>query len=175
MRSILTIFAVTLTTFSAYGVDVERLLNPGFEDGVLDPWATDGWVLDETDPHDGTYCVFAGTDYYIEQAFDPIDVVDITSITYWVKQPQGMYTRTDVYYGASDYDNIFRDVYTNNWVEVDITQFLRVYGNVEKICIWGFNDYPPDDYYLDDVSVIYEDGTAAVESASLGNIKATFK
>ncbi len=170
-----TMFLITMVVFTgAYGAQVELLDNPGFEDGFLDPWATDGWVLDDTDPHDGTYCVFADTDYYIEQSFDPIDVVDITSITYWVQQPEKMYTLTDLYYGASDYETIFRDVYTNNWVEVDITQFLRAFGNLEKIRIWGISDNSPDDYYLDDVSIIYEEAVG-IESASLGNIKATFK
>jgi hypothetical protein len=173
MRGILIIVTVILTFSSAYGEEVERLVNPGFEDGVLDPWVTNGWIIDTTDPHDGDYCVYADYSYSIEQAFAPTSVDIISSVTLWAKQLQKMYVYVTLYYGPSDSERIFCDLLTNNWTEIDLTPYLRAYGSLEKICICANPGTPAS--YLDDTSVIFDNGLLGVENVSLGSIKAAFR
>jgi len=171
--SLVSLFVFTV----AYGAQVERLENPGFEDGVMTPWTTSGnWAIDTTDPHTGTYCASNEGNNYIEQAFDPTDVNDISSFTLWVKQPESAISAIDMFYGPSDYDEELIFLAGTDWEEFDMTGYLRGTGDLEKIRIWGYSGGGPDPdiSYLDDVSIIYED-YVGIESASLGSIKATFK
>ena len=176
MKLFLSILVLTAFFAPVYGAQVELLENPGFEDGVLTPWATDTWIIETTDPHTGVYCAFADGNHWIEQAFDPTDVNDISSFTLWMRQPESVISAVYMYYGASDYDSVLNFLTTADWTEFDHTGDLRSSGNLEKIKIWGYSGggSDPDHTYLDDVSIIYED-YVGIENASLGSIKATFK
>ncbi|MCP4231101.1 MAG: hypothetical protein GY771_13260 [bacterium] len=169
---------VWLLAFTAtYGAQVERLANPGFEDGVMTPWTTNGnWAIDTTDPHTGTYCASNEGNNYIEQSFDPTDVNDINLFTLWMKQPESAISAVYIFYGPSDYDNVLNFLSGTDWEEFDMTSDLRNTGDLEMIRIWGYSGGGPDPdiSYIDDVSIIYED-YIGIESASLGGIKATFK
>lgn len=170
--SLLFLLAISLS-FSA---QVELLDNPGFEDGVLTPWTTSNWTIETSDPHSGTYCAFNEGNYWIKQEFTPTDVDDIISITFWYKQPEEAIFAFDLYYGPSDYDQDIFFVDDPDWVEYDITSYLRSSGDLEAIRIWGYSGGggDPDYCYLDDASIIYED-YSSIQPTSLGNIKALFE
>jgi hypothetical protein len=177
MRLVILSLVCLLAFTSAYGAQVERLLNAGFEDGVMQPWSTNGnWAIDTTDPHSGTYCASNEGNNYIEQSFDPTDVNDISLFTLWMKQPESAISAVYMYYSPADYDYVLNFFAGTDWEEFDITGELRNTGNLEKIRIWGYSGGGPDPdiSYLDDVSIIYEDHIG-IESTSLGGIKAAFK
>ncbi|MCP4228792.1 MAG: hypothetical protein GY771_01405 [bacterium] len=170
-----TIFLTTLVAFTgAYGAQVEMLVNPGFEDGVLTPWTTNNWTVETISPHSGTYCAEDYGNYWIRQDFTPTDVNDIVSVIIWAKQPDVVIFAFDFFYGPSDYDE---DIYFPSgpdWEEYDLTSVLRSSGNLEAIRMYGYSGGGDGPTYLDDASIIYDDGVG-IESASLGSIKAIFK
>jgi hypothetical protein len=174
---ILCLFAITILFFTfVHSAQVELLVNNGFEDGVLTPWTTNNWIIDTSDPHSGTYHAYNEGNYWIKQEFTPTDVNDIISITFWYKQPEEAIFAFDLYYGSTDYDEDIFFVDDPDWVEYDITSYLRSSGNLEAIRIWGYagGGPDPDACYLDDVSIIYEDHSTIINT-SIGSIKALFE
>ena len=171
------IFLIALAVFApAYGAQVELLENPGFEDGVLDPWTTDGWMINSSDPHSGNYYAYNEEipARFIEQSFEPVDVNDIISFTLWQKYSNSALSIIRMYYGATDYDEVIIYITEWGWMQFDMTADLRSSGNLEAIRVYDVMSTPPATAYLDDASIIYED-YIGIEGSSIGNIKATFK
>ncbi len=156
----------------------QAITNGGFETGSLSPWTFDfDWGVSTTNPHSGTYCGL-GVDYhYIHQSFTPIPVDDVNSVTLWVRQPEGHVFRARLYYGVDDFDQPDDfDIPDENWIQIDLTGWLRTTGALEGVRFHSYNGGGPDPNhtYIDDVSVVYSGGSA-VESASLGELKAVFR
>ncbi len=168
------LLVLSVVSISSYGDQVELLVNPGFEDGDLTPWTTSNWTIVTTDPHTGTYCAEDYGNYWIRQDFAPTDVNDIISVIVWVRQPDDMIFAFDLFYGPSDYDEDIFNLSGTDWEEFDMTSYLRSSGDLEAIRMYGYSGGPNGPTYLDDASIIYDDGVG-IESASLGNIKASFK
>jgi hypothetical protein len=176
MKLVWVFLILFVASISSYGAQVELLVNPGFEDGVLDPWTTNGWMLDSTDPHSGFYYTYSDKvgACYIEQAFEPTDVDDIISFTFWQKYGGTSFSYIRLYYGDTDYDLVTYFISEEYWVQFDLTSELRSSGNLEAVRVYDQTSVPPANAYLDDASIIYED-YVGIKSSSLGNIKATFK
>jgi hypothetical protein len=104
-------------------------------------------------------------------------VDDINTFTFWVRQPEVFNFKFRLYYGPDDFDQTV-NVYLpdDNWTEFDFTDDIRTTGALEGVRIYSYNGgggTDPDYTYLDGISVNYGGGSA-VESASLGELKAVF-
>lgn len=157
----------------AAAAPVELLDNNGFEDGVLTPWTTNSWTVSTDTPHSGTYCAFVEGNYWIRQDFTPTDVTTIISVTFWYRQPETALFAFDLFYSPTDYDQEAIIVTSPDWVEYDVTSYLRPTGNLQAIRFFGYIGGGPDpDYcFLDDVSVIFDDAVS-LEQSTFGGIKA---
>lgn len=157
----------------ALSAPAELLQNNGFEDGTLSPWTTNAWVISTDDPHTGTYCAFVEGNYWIKQEFNPTDVTTITSISFWYKQPEMAIFAFDLFYGPSDHDEEIVFVSSADWVEYDMTYFLRPAGDLQAIRLYGYSGGGtlPDYCYLDDASVMWDEALA-LQQNTFGGIKA---
>ncbi len=169
---------LTMIILAMPAMATQAITNGGFETGVLDPWTFDfDWSVSSANPHSGSYCAL-GVDYhYIHQDFTPIPVGEINLIKVWVRQPEMFHLRYRLSYGVDDFDQPDDfEIESINWVQVDLTAWLRTNGSLEGIRFFSYNGGGPDPNhtYIDDVSVNYSGGTA-VESASLGELKAVFR
>lgn len=168
-----TIFLLSMVPLLAAAAPVELLENNGFEDGVLAPWTTSAWTISTDYPHSGTYCAFVEGNNWIKQEFTPTDVAEIVSITLWYRQPEDLIFAFDLYYGPTDYDEELVYVAGTDWVQYDLTYFLRPTGYLEAVRVWGYSGGgpDPDHSFLDDVSVIFDDAVS-LEQSTFGGIKA---
>ena len=130
----------------------ELLVNPGFETGDLPPWYTEVWTIVTDNPHSGTYCAYVEGNNWIKQDFGGVPVSDITSVTFWSKQPEEAIQAIDFFYDDGTYTEDI--VYpTSTWQQFDITSWLTSGSTLTGIRIWGYSGGGPDETYIDDVSI----------------------
>ena len=147
------------------GVNVNLIQNEGFEDGVLSPWTTNGWVVTNVNPNSGTYAAEAEGNIFIRQDFSPVDVTTVTSVTVFMLQPEAAISQICLFYdGAGEECAIFFPL--SSWSQIDLVSLLRVSGDLTGIRVYGYSGGPtgPDITILDDVVI---DSTIPVELQSL--------
>lgn len=151
------------------------LVNPGFETGSLLPWTTNNWSVTSGDAHTGTYSAEDVGNYWVRQDFVPIPVGDINSISMWSKQPVGIaFQAVDFFYSATDYDE-FLVAPGVDWTFIDMTSELRGAGSLFGIRIWGYSSGTPDDLTRIDDVIVDAVGATAVEPATWGRVKDSFR
>jgi hypothetical protein len=130
------------------------LVNPGFEDGALPPWTTNNWTVTNADSNSGTFSAEDIGNFWVEQAFTPVDVSTILSVTLFSRQPEEAIQAVDFYYGAADFDE-FLIFPLAAWGQFDVTSELRGAGQLERIRIWGYSGggADPDLSRIDDVDI----------------------
>ncbi len=132
----------------------ELLANPGFESGSLPPWYTEVWSVVTDSPHAGAYCAFDEGNNWIRQDFAGVAVADITSVTFWSRQPEEAISQVVLFYsdGTSSADIVWP---TANWQQFDVTSWLTPGKTLTGIKIWGYvgGGALPDYTYIDDVSI----------------------
>ncbi len=137
------------------GTDRELLKNPGFETGSLPPWTTNNWVVDTVYPRSGDYCASDVGNYWIQQYIDTTPANEITSITFWARQPdQPAAQACWFYYSDGTYESHIHFP-TPDWVQYDLTGNLNQGKSLVAVRIWGYSGGGPgpDSTYLDDVSI----------------------
>jgi hypothetical protein len=151
--------AVAVAAVSLVGVaDAgEVLVNPGFESGVLSPWTTNGtWVIETTNCHSGSSCASDVGNYYIQQTFAGVPTNTITSITFWMRQPNSEVAGVEFDYSDSTSD--FNEVSPGaSWSQFDVTSYLSSGKILTGLRIWGYElgggGTPNDISVVDDVSI----------------------
>jgi len=148
--------------------DTELLVNGDFESGELTPWVTNAWMVTTKYPHGGTYCASDVGNYYIQQDFTPTPGSDITSITFWMRQPEAVISWCGVYYEDQSEDHIIAYPDTN-WTLVDLTSIVNPSKNVIRLKVYGYSGGgpDPDSSFLDDASIQYQ-GTGVHEPGRSG-------
>jgi len=141
------------------------LVNSTFESGSMAPWVTSNWVISTISPLAGTYCAEDYGNYSIEQFFGPVDVSQITTVGFWLRQPDVAIFAVDFFYGASDYDEIIEAPPNADWNLWDYTYFLRASGSLTGIRIWGYTGGPNGPTYIDN-ALIFAGPTVAFPLAS---------
>jgi hypothetical protein len=128
------------------------LVNSTFERGDLWPWDTSNWVISTNGPLHGSYCAEDFGNYYIRQDFDPISASQITHVLVWMRQPDAQISAIDLYYGASDFDEV---IYYpgSDWTLIDVTPQLRTTGSLIAIRIWGYSGTGTQMTYIDNVMI----------------------
>ncbi len=177
MEKFIPIIVAILLATSALAL--EAVVNGDFESGSVDPWTFNAdWTVSTTNPHGGTYCALGDGNNYIHQEFTPIPVDNVISMIAWLKQPEVFHFKIRLYYGPSDFDQSVDIIVPDaNWNQYDMIVDLRTTGELEAIRFYGYSGGggPDPDYtYLDDVTITHS-GYSAVESASLGELKAVFR
>jgi hypothetical protein len=155
---------------------VEVLVNPGFETGALAPWTqAGGWSVVNTNPHSGTFCAFDIGNNWVRQDFAPINTSQVSSVTFWSRQPEAQIQAVDFYYSDTTFDEFLVFIPTT-WQLNNVTSNLRPAGALlTGIRIWGYSGGPggPDETFVDDVSVNGA-GATPVGPSTWGKIKANF-
>jgi len=131
------------------------LSNAGFETGALPPWTTSGWSVTGADFYAGAYSAESFGNVAVEQAVAPVDVNDITSITVWAKQPEGVaFAAVHFLYDDATFDEFFIAPGVD-WTFVDMTSQLRGSGNLVGIRFYGYSGGGPgeDLTRIDDASI----------------------
>ena len=104
------------------------LVNPGFETGALPPWTTNNWTVTNADANSGIFSAEDIGNFWIEQAFPPVDVTTITSVTFFSIQPEAAIQAVDFFYGPADFDEFL--VFPGaTWGQLDVTSELRAVGS----------------------------------------------
>jgi len=132
----------------------EALINGGFEGSALSPWTTDYWTASTTFPHSGGGCAHSSGNYWIRQDFSAIPVSGITSVSYWIRQPEAQISAIDFFYSDGSWTEDIIDVISTSWEQKTVTSYLQAGKSLTGIRIYGYSSSPPDDTYLDDVSII---------------------
>lgn len=154
--------------------------NPGFESGSLSPWlntnhfcgssCTD-WNVTNSDSHSGTFSAITDDNIEIFQNLTATPTNLITSVSYWIKQPDGG--------GVSYMELIFSDSTSASttfgigadWTFIDATSLLKPGVDLVGFGLYGVTNHSaPLRTYLDDVviSVVPEPETYAMLLAGLG-------
>ena len=135
-------------------LDMEMLLNGGFETGTFTPWYHDGaWTISTNGPHTGTYCAYDVDNHWVRQDIAPTPWNEIASVTLWMRQPEAQISAIDFFYSNLPYSEDVIWV-TASWAQYDVTSFIEPGGIVTGIRIYGYWGGPPqlDETFLDDVS-----------------------
>lgn len=154
--------------------ECNALINPGFENGELDPWTTNAWYVTDEDAYTGNYCATGVGNYWIMQEFAPIDVNLVANISFYSRQPEMAIQAVDLYYGPNDYDEFI--VWPGaSWTFHDVTSEMRPAGGLQAIRIWGYSGGGPDEdrTYVDDV-MIEADLVTPIAEDSWSRIKQLF-
>lgn len=135
----------------------EVLQNPGFETGALAPWYTTNnqWSVINSGCQSGAYCATDIGNYWIEQDFAGIPGTQITSITFWSRQPEAAIQAFDLMYSdGTYYENIVSP--TATWQQFDVTSWLDPNKTLTGIRLWGYSGGggDPDVTVIDNVSVV---------------------
>jgi hypothetical protein len=154
----LTLVVVSSTCFG----QVNILVNPGFESGVLDPWyhaAGSGpeiWNVTSADAHTGTYCATSVGNNRIEQDFTGLPTEEIIEISYWLKQPESVASAYDFFYSDGTVDQNVVHPSGTDWEHFDVTASLAPGKTLIGLGIWGYVGGGPgeDRTYLDDVVIM---------------------
>jgi len=128
---------------------------PAQNGGALPPWTTSGWSVTGADFYAGAYSAESFGNVAVEQAVAPVDVNDITSITVWAKQPEGVaFAAVDFLYDDATFDE-FLIAPGVDWTFVDMTSQLRGSGNLVGIRFYGYSGGGPgeDLTRIDDASI----------------------
>ena len=152
---VLGIVVVALASLGAADAG-ELLTNPGFEDGVLTPWTTNGtWGIETTNCHSGSYCASNLDDNWIEQTFAGVATSNITSITLWLRQPEAAFALLHLQYSDGSVSATNADPTTPDWTQVDLTSILEPGKTLTGIRVWGYigGGTAPNVTVLDDVSI----------------------
>jgi len=147
--------AVAAVLFVGTAEAAEVLTNPGFESGAFSPWTTDGtWTIETNNCHSGSYCASDVGNYYIQQTFPGTPTDSISSITFWMRQPQSGASMVLLFYTDST-SSYFNNLYpTASWTKYDVTSALVPGKTLNRMQIWGYIGLPaPDVTVLDDVSI----------------------
>ncbi len=135
---------------------VNALMNPGFESGSLDPWTSTDWFVTNDDSNSGTYSAEVIGNFRVCQTFPAVDVSEVSSITFYSMQPEGVALQAvDLFYEGEGSDQFLDSGPGVDWTLIDVTGDLRGSGSLNQICVWGYSGggAGPDVTRLDDVTV----------------------
>jgi hypothetical protein len=112
--------------------------------------------------------------FWIRQDFAPIPVGDVTEISMYSMQPEGIaFQAVDLFYGTSDFDE-FLVAPGTTWTYINMTSQLRAAGNLEAIRIYGYiSDGEGDMTRCDDV-VVEADFVTPVDNAAWSVVKSMY-
>lgn len=122
------------------------LVNPDFEDGILDPWTTNGDAGVTMDgPHTGSWSAHTTGNVYIDQTFSPVPTEKITNASFW-----SWHDATDKplvlvewYYGDESYEQRLIQMPLDGWQEHDILDDLDAGKTLAQIRVWGYASASP--------------------------------
>jgi len=171
--ALLALVALTFGTASAANI----IVNPGFEDGRLDPWyqdrefgGTQDWDADTIDFHSGKWSAYDVGNYELRQDFAPIATDSITEVSFWAKHvyevpgDEGL-AYTFFYTDDSYYQGVV-DVYPQDgWVFNDVTSRLESGKMLEAFSVFGNSSgqtYTFVDDFMIDGNVVPEPATFAL-------------
>lgn len=163
---------------------VNAIVNPGFETGTMSGWIPATWSVATVIPHTGVYDAYdrggsGGGGLCLRQNFaPPIDSDDVTAFTFWLRQIDDLgiaqvilfHQNTGVSVGVAFPNQ------NDTWTFEDFTSLRRPNDLITgcHVCGFGGGTPTPDDSWVDDF-VLEVGGATAVEPATWGGIKATWR
>jgi hypothetical protein len=133
------------------------LVNPGFEDGVLDPWyqkadygGPENWNVTTADFHTGLYSATDRGNKLIAQDFDPVPVADILEASVWVRNLDASINA--VYFEYSDFTTQEEILFHPNdaWNYWDMTAYLASGKELISFGVYGVSGGATERTYVDD-------------------------
>lgn len=140
------------------------LVNPGFESGALAPWmntnhycggpCTD-WAPTTADAHSGLWSAMTDDNIEIFQSVTPTATSSISSVTFWLKQPDGGgISYVELVYSGGLFSNYTYSIGTD-WTFIDATSLLMPGQTLVGFGLYGVTS-PGAVYrtFLDDASIV---------------------
>jgi hypothetical protein len=141
---------------------VDLVMNPGFEDGVLTPWAQTidlggpiDWQVTTAEAHTGRYSATVSGNKFLEQVLvaNPLGA-DVIEFSFWLKtnEPHSALVIVNYTDGTADSDVVATA--NTDWTFFDSTSIIDSTKLVASIGFWGAEADPRDPiFYLDDVTL----------------------
>jgi MYXO-CTERM domain-containing protein len=153
------------------------LVNPGFESGVLTPWANANdfggtpWAITSTGCQSGSFCAENTGNYELKQTFDPIATTSITGVSFWALHPGSGVSALayDFFYQGGGNDEFVVDTSGAGWNFFDVFAQLRSNETLVGFSIYGNSGgiTRADDFSITATNVIPEPATVGFALAGL--------
>ena len=164
---------LVLMSVSVGHAAVNLVQNPGFEDGVLDPWVGTNWTVTSSDAHSGTYSAECTTGHTIRQFTTPVSVADVQEVSIWTRSVDMVEHPVQLLYSESggDWDEFLLWPSTSGWMYTDLTSNLRASGTLYGILVYGSSTHV---VRLDDAKIMVDDAVAT-EATTWSQLQALYR
>lgn len=151
------------------------LANPGFETGSLGPWFTGrtqfcsgtctDWFVTNSNPNSGTYSAEDVGNLELEQTFAGVSAADITSVTWFVQQPDGGGVEAvDFFYSDSTDAEFVVPVNGTGWQQENATADVAPAKTLVGFSVWGVGGLTS---FVDDLDIEANTTTPEPETFAL--------
>lgn len=122
---------------------VSVLDNPGFEDGIFDPWTSNsGATFVTIDSYDGSWAAETEGNYYVRQdLLSPAPVASLYTASFWTWHDDDSAAQSIEWGysdGSADSTLLFGDELIG-WVQVDLLPLLDLSKDLSWIQVWGYS------------------------------------
>lgn len=168
----------------------EILVNAGFESGALGPWAQtnnlsagNDWSITNADAHSGFYSATDTGNKELQQNFAAVAGSLITSVTFWMKHPDGAFPAyVELLFSDGSSNSTVVSTAGSDWQFFNVTSLVNTSKSVTGLGIYGFCCSGASASYLDDLSIqgnvgggVPEPATWALMLAGFGGLGAALR